>query len=72
MAIAQAVIDTYAAANAVLKDPTLVGPMRWISAAAVIATGLANVQQIMQFVLQLLLCHLGFVDKLLVNLYCLY
>ena len=48
MAIAQAVIDTYAAANAVLKDPTLVGPMRWISAAAVIATGLANVQQIMQ------------------------
>jgi hypothetical protein len=48
MAIAQAIIDTYAAANAVLKDPTLVGPMRWISAAAVIATGLANVQQIMQ------------------------
>jgi hypothetical protein len=48
MAIAQAVMDTYAAANAVLKDPTLVGPMRWISAAAVIATGLANVQQIMQ------------------------
>ena len=48
MAIAQAVIDTFAAANAVLKDPTLVGPMRWISAAAVIATGLANVQQIMQ------------------------
>ena len=48
MAIAQAVIDTYAAANAVLKDPTLIGPMRWVSAAAVIATGLANVQQIMQ------------------------
>ena len=48
MAIAQAVMDTYAAANAVLKDPTLVGPMRWASAAAVIATGLANVQQIMQ------------------------
>jgi hypothetical protein len=48
MAIAQAVMDTYAAANAVLKDPTLVGPMRWVSAAAVIATGLANVQQIMK------------------------
>ena len=47
LALAQAIIDTYAAANAVLKDPTLVGPARFISAAAVIATGLANVQTIM-------------------------
>jgi hypothetical protein len=48
LAIATAVMDTYAAANAVLKDPTLVGPARWASAAAVIATGLMNVQQIMK------------------------
>ena len=47
LAIAQAIMDTYAAANAVLKDPTLVGPARFASAAAVIATGLANVQSIM-------------------------
>ena len=47
LALAQAIIDTYAAANAVLKDPTLVGPARFASAAAVIATGLANVQSIM-------------------------
>ncbi len=47
LALAQAVMDTYAAANAVLKDPTLVGPARFASAAAVIATGLANVQSIM-------------------------
>ena len=48
LALAQAIIDTYAAANAVLKDPTLVGPIRFVSAAAAIATGLANVQQIMK------------------------
>tara|TARA_R100001463_G_scaffold4228_2_gene16195 strand:- start:904 stop:2022 length:1119 start_codon:yes stop_codon:yes gene_type:complete len=47
LAIATAIMDTYAAANAVLKDPTLVGPIRFVSAAAAIATGLANVQQIM-------------------------
>ena len=48
LALATAVIDTYAAANSVLKDPTLVGPARWASAAAVIATGLANVSTIMK------------------------
>ena len=47
LALAKASIDTYAAANAVLKDPTLVGTARFASAAAVIATGLANVQSIM-------------------------
>jgi hypothetical protein len=48
LAVATAVMDTYAAANSVLKDPTLVGPARWASAAAVIITGLANVRSIMQ------------------------
>jgi hypothetical protein len=48
LAVATAVMDTYAAANSVLKDPTLVGPARWASAAAVIVTGLANVRAIMQ------------------------
>ena len=48
LALATAVMDTYAAANSVLKDPTLVGPARWASAAAVIITGLANVRSIMQ------------------------
>ena len=47
LAVATAVMDTYAAANSVLKDPTLVGPARWASAAAVIVTGLANVSSIM-------------------------
>tara|TARA_R100000781_G_scaffold92092_1_gene57040 strand:+ start:22947 stop:24641 length:1695 start_codon:yes stop_codon:yes gene_type:complete len=47
-ALAQAIIDTYAAANAVLKDPTLVGPARWAAAAAAIVTGLANVKKIME------------------------
>ena len=47
LAVATAVMDTYAAANSVLKDPTLVGPARWASAAAVIVTGLANVRSIM-------------------------
>ena len=48
LAVATAVMDTYAAANSVLKDPTLVGPARFVSAAAVIATGLNNVRTIMQ------------------------
>ena len=48
LAVAQAIMDTYAAANSVLKDPTLIGPARFVSAAAVIATGLANVRSIMQ------------------------
>jgi len=47
LAVATAVMDTYAAANSVLKDPTLIGPARWASAAAVIVTGLANVRSIM-------------------------
>ena len=46
LAVATAVMDTYAAANAVLKDPTYIGPTRWVAAAAAIATGLANVASI--------------------------
>ena len=48
LSVATAIMDTYAAANSVLKDPTLIGPSRWVSAAAVIATGLANVRTILQ------------------------
>jgi len=48
LSVATAIMDTYAAANSVLKDPTLVGPARFVSAAAVIATGLANVRKILQ------------------------
>ena len=48
LSVATAIMDTYAAANSVLKDPTLIGPARFVSAAAVIATGLANVRTIMQ------------------------
>ena len=48
LAVATAVIDTYAGANSALKDPTLIGPARFAAAAAVIATGLMNVQQIMK------------------------
>ena len=48
LAVATAIMDTYAAANSVLKDPTLIGPARFASAAAVIATGLNNVRTIMQ------------------------
>ena len=47
-AIAQAVMDTYAAANSILTDPSFVGPSRFAAAAAAIVTGLANVQSIMQ------------------------
>jgi hypothetical protein len=47
LAIAQAVMDTYAAANSILKDPAFVGPARFAAAAAAIVTGLANVKQIM-------------------------
>ncbi len=46
LAIAQAIMDTFAAANSALKDG--VGPERFVQAAAVIVTGLANVKQIMQ------------------------
>jgi hypothetical protein len=48
LAIAQAVMDTYAAANSILKDSSYVGPARFAAAAAAILTGLANVQQIMK------------------------
>ena len=48
LSLGTAIIDTYAAANAVLKDPTLVGSARFIAAATAITTGLANVRQIMQ------------------------
>ena len=47
LAVAQAVIDTYAAANAALKQGAGSG-LGFINAAAIIATGLANVRQIMQ------------------------
>ena len=40
-------MDTYAAANSVLNDDSYVGTARFIAAAAAIATGLANVQSIM-------------------------
>jgi hypothetical protein len=48
LAIAGAIMDTYAAANQVLKDPSLTGTpyLRWALAAAAIATGLANVNSI--------------------------
>jgi len=45
-AIATAVMNAYAAANEVLKDPTLVGPARFVAAATAITTGLANVASI--------------------------
>ena len=41
-------MDTYAAANSILTDPSFVGPSRFAAAAAAIVTGLANVQSIMQ------------------------
>ena len=47
LAVAQAVMDTYAAANSILKDPSFVGPARFAAAASAIVTGLANVKQIM-------------------------
>lgn len=48
LAIAAAIVDTYAAANQVLKDPSLTGQpyLRFALAAAAIASGLANVQSI--------------------------
>ena len=48
LAVATAIMDTYAGANSAMKDPTLVGPARFAAVAAVIATGLANVKTIMQ------------------------
>ena len=48
LSIGMAIMDTYAAANAILKDPTLVGPSRFIAASTAIITGLANVKKIMQ------------------------
>jgi hypothetical protein len=47
LAVAQAVMDTYAAANSILNDSAFVGPARFAAAAAAIVTGLANVKQIM-------------------------
>ena len=44
--LAQAVVSTYAAANRVLADPTLIGTSRFIAMAGAISTGLANVAKI--------------------------
>jgi hypothetical protein len=46
LALAQAVQNTYAAINAVLKDPTYVGPGRFVAAAIAGVQGLANVVKI--------------------------
>lgn len=46
LSLAQAAMDTYKAVNAVLADPTLVGPARWIAAGTALASGLANVAKI--------------------------
>jgi hypothetical protein len=46
LALAQAIQNTYLAATAVLKDPTYVGPARWVAVGAAITTGLANVVKI--------------------------
>lgn len=46
VAVAQAIINTYLAANRVLSDPTYVGPTRFIAAASTIAAGLLNVSKI--------------------------
>lgn len=46
VAVAQAVINTYLAANRALSDPTYVGPQRFIAAGAAIAAGLLNVTKI--------------------------
>jgi uncharacterized small protein (DUF1192 family) len=48
VAIAGAIVDTFAAANQVLRDPSLIGTpyLRWTLAAAAIATGMANVNSI--------------------------
>ena len=48
LAVATAIMDTFAGANSAFKDPTLVGPARFAAVAAIIATGLANVRTIMQ------------------------
>tara|TARA_R100001510_G_C7647640_1_gene204978 strand:+ start:73 stop:1620 length:1548 start_codon:yes stop_codon:yes gene_type:complete len=48
LAIAQAIMDTYAAANSILKDPSYIGTARFAAAAAAIITGLANVKSIME------------------------
>jgi hypothetical protein len=48
LALATAIIDTYVAANKVMSDPTMIGPMRFLGVATAIATGLANVKRIMQ------------------------
>lgn len=47
-AVAGATIDTYVAANQVLRDPTLPTFLKAISAAAIIIRGLANVRRIVQ------------------------
>lgn len=46
LSLAQAIQNSYAAINAVLKDPTLVGPSRFIAAGIAGAQGLANVIRI--------------------------
>jgi len=46
LSMAQAIQSTYAAVNAVLKDPTLIGPSRFIAAASAGIYGLANVAKI--------------------------
>lgn len=47
ISVSAATIDTYVAANRVLKEEGLKGPLRFIAMAAVIASGLANVREIM-------------------------
>lgn len=46
LGMAQATMNTWAAANAILKDPTYVGPTRFFAVAAAITAGLANVAKI--------------------------
>lgn len=46
LGIAQATMNTWAAANAILKDETYVGPERFFAVAAAITAGLANVGKI--------------------------
>ena len=46
LSLAQAIMNTYKGVTAVLGDPTLVGPARFIAAGTVLANGLANVAKI--------------------------
>jgi hypothetical protein len=46
LALAEAIMNTYKGVSAVLADPTLIGPARWIGAGVALTTGLANVAKI--------------------------